>query len=92
MAVDAARKSNRKEGVCMNEDFVWFKEHYEEFQKTYGNAFLVIKNKKVIGVYESYGQAVRETEKTEPIGTFIVQECSQSHAAYQCCIASMNFS
>lgn len=66
----------------MYEDFEWFEEHYEEFQKEYGDAFLAIKNKKVIGVYESYGQGVRETQKTEELGTFIVQECSKTGKPY----------
>lgn len=76
----------------MNEDFAWFEQHYQEFQTTYGNAFLAIKNKQVIGVYDSYGEGIRETQKTEELGTFIVQECSKDCIAYSCCIASMNFS
>ena len=75
----------------MREDFEWFENHYEEFQGKYGNAFLVIKNKCVIGVYNSYGEGVREAQKTEALGTFIVQECCRDRVAYSCCIASMNF-
>ena len=76
----------------MREDFEWFMQHYEQFQGEYGNAFLAIKDKRVIGVYDSYGQGVRETQKTEELGTFIVQECRKDCVAYSCCIASMNFS
>jgi len=75
----------------VKEDFEWFEQHYKEFQNLYGNAFLAIKNKKIIGVYESYGQGVRETQKTESLGTFIIQECNKDYIAYTCCIASMNF-
>lgn len=75
----------------MQEDFEWFEEHYEEFQNRYGDAFLAIKNKAIIGVYDSYGNGVRETQKTEPIGSFIIQECRKDKIAYSCCIASMNF-
>lgn len=75
----------------MREDFEWFEQHYEEFQSMYGNAFLVIKNQKIIGVYDSYGAGVRETQKTEELGTFIVQECNKECVAYTCCIASMDF-
>lgn len=75
----------------MSEDFAWFQEHYAEFQKQYGNAFLAIKNKRVLGVYHTYADGVRETAKTEPIGTFIIQECSSHADAYNCYIASMNF-
>lgn len=51
-----------------------FKEHYADFQKKYGESFIAIKNKKILGVYDSYGNGVRETAKTEELGTFIVQD------------------
>ena len=75
----------------MNEDYKWFEENYLELSKTYGDSFLVIKNKRVIGVYDSYGSGVSETRKTELLGTFIVQKCQANGEIFQCCIASMNF-
>ena len=66
----------------MHEDYIWFEEHYEEFKKRYGDAFLVIKDKKVIGVYDSYASGVRVTEKTEQLGAFIVQQCLADRPAY----------
>ena len=75
----------------MHEDFLWFEKNYPLFQREYGDAFLAIKNKRVIGVYQTYGEGVRETQKTEELGTFIVQECSRTKLAYMCYIASMNF-
>ena len=67
----------------MSEDFAWFKELYTDFQKKYGESFIAIKNKKILGVYDSYGNGVRETVKTEELGTFIVQECSPDYNVYQ---------
>ena len=75
----------------MSEDFAWFREHYTEFQDKYGKSFIAIKDKKILGVYDSYGVGVRETAKTEPLGTFIVQECSPDSVAYQCSISSLDF-
>lgn len=75
----------------MYEDFCWFQENYTDIQSKYGDCFVVIKGKNVIGSHETYAQAVRETEKTEERGTFIVQECHAQGAMYQACIASMNF-
>lgn len=75
----------------MIEDFDWFEEHYKELQEMYGNSFIAIKDKKVIGVYTSYAEGVRKTSLTEAIGTFIIQECNKEFEAYRCCIASMNF-
>ena len=37
--------------------------------------FVVIKNQKVLGVYDSDLEAVEETSKTEEMGTFLVQKC-----------------
>ena len=67
----------------MSEDFAWFKERYTDFQKKYGESFIAIKNKKILGVYDSYCNGVRETVKTEELGTFIVQECSPDYNVYQ---------
>ncbi len=73
----------------MSDDFKWFIDHYDEIEKKYGDSFVAIKNKKILGSYKSYAEGVRETEKTEELGTFIVQECSRDHLAYQCSVATM---
>lgn len=75
----------------MHDDFVWFEENYRELQEQYGDSFLAIKNRNVIGVYDSYAAGVRETQKTEPIGTFIIQQCMRRGDMCECRIASMNF-
>jgi hypothetical protein len=41
----------------------------------YGHKFLAIKNAGVIGVYDTFDSAIRETIKTEKLGTFLIQEC-----------------
>lgn len=76
----------------MLEDYNWFVEQYDRLRDVYGDSFLAIKNKKVLNAYSSYGEAVRETQKSEPLGTFIVQECLKNGDMVCCCIASMNFS
>lgn len=76
----------------MNENYEWFLSQYDELSKTYGDSFIAIKNKQILSVYSSYAEAVRETQKTEPLGTFIVQECKKNGEMFQCRIASMNFS
>ena len=73
------------------DDFNWFSNNYAELQKRYGDSFLSIKNRQVLGSYRSYAEAVKETQKVEKIGSFIVQECSASGAMNQACIASMHF-
>ena len=82
-----------KEGIIMQEkDFNWFLEHYDELFKRYGVAFLAIKDKKVIGIYDNYADAVKQTGKVEKPGTFIIQECNGNESAYTNNIATICFS
>lgn len=76
----------------MNENFEWFLEQYNELSELYGDSFIVIKDRQVINTYTTYAEAVLETQKTESLGTFIVQECRKNGEMFQCRIASMNFS
>lgn len=70
-------------------DYRWFLDHYKELYQKYGHKFLAIKDEKVIGTYDSYAEGVRETLKTEPIGSFIVQECNGDKSAYTGYISSI---
>ena len=72
-------------------DFRWFLEHFSELFEKYGNTYVAIKNKTVIGIYASYAEGVRHTSLTEEIGTFIVQRCGENESAYTNYISSMNF-
>lgn len=75
----------------MFDDYLWFEDNYTELQSQYGDAFLAIKNKSVIGVYENYADGVKETLKTDQIGSFIVQRCTKEGGIFECRITSMNF-
>ena len=72
-------------------DFMWFKEHYTDLFKKFGEKYIAIKNKSVLGVYNTYAEGIRSTLKTEQAGTFIVQKCGEDDSAYTGYIASMNF-
>ena len=64
------------------DEFKYYLEHKDEFVKKYNGKMLVIKDRRIIGVYDSEIEAVRETAKTHPLGTFLVQKCepgSESH-------------
>ena len=75
----------------MDTDFAWFKENYDDLFVKYGESYLVIKDKTVLGSYRDAGTAVRETSKTEPMGSFIVQYCNGDSSGYTNYISSMNF-
>ncbi|MDR0942114.1 MAG: hypothetical protein LBM19_00660 [Holosporales bacterium] len=59
----------------LDDDFIFFKENMESLYKRYGHKFLAIRDKKILGGYDSFEDALQETLKTEKIGTFLVQEC-----------------
>jgi fibrillarin-like rRNA methylase len=58
-----------------DQDFEYFIQNMESFYKQHGHKFLAIKNKNILGAYDSFNAALDETLKTELIGTFIIQEC-----------------
>lgn len=71
-----------------NADFEWFVNNHKKLFSKHGHCFLAIKDKTVLGAYGSYGNAVRETMKTVPLGAFIVQECTEDESGYTNYIAT----
>ena len=68
-------------------DYKWFLENYKKLFEQYGVCYLAIKNQKVLGRYDSYAEALRETEKTEHPGSFIIQYCNGNETGYTSHIA-----
>ena len=66
----------------LEKEFKYYIENQNKLVKRYNNKCIVIKNKKVIGVYDSVAEAVRETSKNEPLGTFLVQKCTPGKEGY----------
>ena len=66
----------------LEKEFNYYIENQNKLLKRYNNKYIVIKNKKVIGVYDSEAEAVQETSKNEPLGTFLVQKCTPSKESY----------
>lgn len=50
--------------------------------KSYAGKFIVIKNEKVIGVYDSEIEAYTDMVKKEDVGTFLIQECQPGNESY----------
>jgi hypothetical protein len=66
----------------LKEEFEYFLEHQKEFAEKYDGKVIVIKNQKVIGIYNSEIEAVEETSKKEEMGTFLVQKCEPGDASF----------
>jgi len=56
----------------------------------YRDKVLVLKNKSVVGVYDTIGQAYFEAQKEHPLGTFMLQPCRPGPEAYTVTISSLN--
>lgn len=74
------------------QDFKWFLDNYNKLFEKYGVSFLAIKNRQVLGSYRNYADAVKETAKTDLIGSFIVQKCDGTEAAFTNYIATVYLS
>ena len=69
--------------VDRNNDFDFFIENYQKFFELYGHVFLAIRNKKVLGTYDSVSHAVDDLSKTYKPGDYIIQECTGEDSAYR---------
>ncbi len=56
--------------------------HQDELVKQYNGKFIVIKDCKVLGAYNTALEAVETTKQKHPMGTFIVQQCEPGEGSY----------
>ncbi len=66
----------------LEKEFKYYLDHQTELVEKFNGKFIVIKNEKVIGVYDTKNDAYFETIKTEKLGTFIIQLCTPGPDAY----------
>lgn len=66
----------------LKKDFEYYLEHQTALVRKHGGKFIVIKDQSVIGAYDTELQAVQETAKTHPLGTFIVQKCEPGEESH----------
>lgn len=57
----------------LKSEFDFYIAHQEEFIEKYNGKIVVIKDHKVIGVYDDELVAVEETSRDHDLGTFLVQ-------------------
>lgn len=59
--------------LSQDKDYRWFKKNKEALKEKYGRAFLVIKDKKVLGAYNTLHEGVNAGAKLDPSHTYIVR-------------------
>ena len=58
----------------LRQELDYYIEHHAELVAAHRGKCVVIKNRAVIGVFDTLLDAVTETAKKEPLGTFLVQK------------------
>lgn len=66
----------------LEKEFEYYVTHQDELVKLYAGKFIVIKNEKVIGVYNSEIDAYTDMVTKEDAGTFLIQECQPGNETY----------
>lgn len=61
--------------TLLKKEFEYYRENHQDLVEKYDGKVIVIKDQRVIGVFPSEIEAIEEASKTEPRGTFLVQEC-----------------
>ena len=67
----------------LEKEFKYYLDNQDELVKKYNGKVIVIKNQKVIGVYDSEMTAIQEVSKNESLGTFLVQKCTLDKENYK---------
>ena len=63
-------------------EFQYYIDNQAELVKMHKGKFLVIKDQKVIGVYDDQAEAYSETQKIHEVGTFLIQLCELGKDSY----------
>lgn len=66
----------------LEKELEYFKEHQEELVRKYGGKFLVIKDQKVEGAYESEMEAYTKAKERFELGTFLIQQSLPGQESY----------
>ena len=68
--------------VGLEKEFKYYLQNQEELVKKYNGKFVVIKDLKVIGTYESELEAIKKTAEKYELGTFLIQKCEPGTESY----------
>lgn len=66
----------------LENEFKYYIKHQSELVKKYNNKFIVLKDEKIIGAYDSHTEAYNETIEKETLGTFLIQHCLPGKDSY----------
>lgn len=68
--------------INLKDEFEYYLSKQDEMVKQYNGKVVVIKDRKVIGVFDNQETAVLETQKAHDLGTFLVQKVEPGSGGY----------
>lgn len=69
-------------------EFEYYIQNQDEFVEQYDGKVIVLKNNKIIGIYQTEIEALTETQEEHEIGSFLIQRVSPGIEAYTINIAT----
>lgn len=66
----------------LEDDFKYYLAHQAELVEQYEGKYLIIKDQKIIGVYDTQSDAYNSTKKEHEVGTFLIQLCDSGVDSY----------
>lgn len=66
----------------LEKEFHYYLEHKDDLVKQYEGKYLVIKDEKVVGAYNSEIEAYTEAQKQFALGMFLIQPCTPSEESH----------
>lgn len=74
--------SSRMAKDPLKEDFQYYIDNQADLLSKYEGKFIVIKDKEVVGAYDSEIEAYEESQKQYELGTFLIQKVSSGPESY----------
>ena len=66
----------------IDKEFDWYLVHQPELVEKYNDKYLLIREEKVVGSYNSTLEASKEGKKNFAKGTYLIQLCTPGNSAY----------
>lgn len=66
----------------LHDEFLWFIDNQDALVKQYSGKYLVIRDQRVIGAYNTLLEAYFGAQRGNPLGTFLIQKCDPGPSAY----------
>lgn len=66
----------------LRDEFHWFIDNQDELVRRHNGKVLVIKNREVVGTYNSEPEAYWDATTKHELGSFLIQRCEPGRSAY----------